>query len=58
MAKKILLYVLVFVIVVTLFFSLLGMTIDIHGKMSDIKRIENGVSAIKNYLNLTNVGNK
>ena len=54
MAKKIMLCALVFLIVVILFFSLLGMTIEIHGMVSGMKRIEDGVNAIKNHLNLTN----
>ena len=53
MAKKIMLYALVFLIFVILFFSLLGMTIEIHGMVSDIKGIEDGVNAVKNHLNLT-----
>ena len=58
MAKKIVLGVLVFLIVAILFFSLLGMTIEIHGKMSGIQRIEDGVNAIKEHLNLTGGGGK
>lgn len=42
------LYALVFLIVIILFFSMLGMTIEIHGMVSGIKRIEEGVNAIKN----------
>ena len=58
MAKKVVLGVLVFLIVAILFFSLLGMTIEIHGKMSGIQRIEDGVNAIKEHLNLTGGGGK
>ena len=58
MAKKIVLGVLVFLIVAILFFSLLGMTIEIHGRMSGIQRIEDGVNAIKEHLNLTGGGGK
>ena len=58
MAKKIMLCALVFLIVVILFFSLLGMTIEIHGKVSGINRIEDGVNAIKNHLNLTDPNGK
>ena len=58
MAKKIVLGVLVFLIVAILFFSLLGMTIEIHGKMSGIQRIEEGVNTIKEHLNMTGGGGK
>ena len=53
MAKKIMLCALVLLIVLILIFSMLGMTIEIHGMVSGIKRIEEGVEAIKNSLNLT-----